>query len=81
MSDAIKVAIITGSVEILVALIVFFQASRKRERDEAVKEAKLEAKLNSIEKKLDEHNGYAVKIGSLEKSMVRLETVVTERLK
>ena len=47
------------------------QESKEHERKEeqAVRDAKLDMKLSSIEKKLDEHNGYAEKIGSIEQSL------------
>lgn len=41
----------------------------KRKEEEAVREAKLEMQLKSIEKKLDEHNHYAEKIGGIEQSL------------
>ena len=59
MSDTVVAALIGAAVSIIVNLIDKASRRKKREIDEAVKEAKLSARLDSIEKKLDEHNGYA----------------------
>lgn len=75
-------------VTLLVALIpaaaaVISQAliSRKSRRDDDVKDAaktqKLDDRLQVIENKLDEHNGYAKKIGQIERSLIRIDTIVS----
>ena len=75
-------------VTLLVALIpataaVISQAliSRKGRRDNDAKEAanqqKLDDRLIAIEKKIDEHNGYAKKIGNIERSLIRIDTIVS----
>ena len=75
-------------VTLLVALIhaaaaVISQAiiSRKTRRDTDIKDAaneqKLTDRLQAIENKLDEHNGYAKKIGQIERSLIRIDTIVS----
>lgn len=39
----------------------------------ALKEERLNTRLASIESKLDEHNGYAAKLGTIEKSIAVIE--------
>lgn len=80
MNPTVLAALITGVVTLTVCLINnYFQnrkwkseqeeRERKREEEDAVRDAKLEMKLSSIEKKLDEHNRYSDKIGSIEQNL------------
>lgn len=80
MNPTVLAAVITGAVTLSVCLINNYfqnkkwkadQEEREREQKEeqAIRDAKLEMKLSSIEKKLDEHNGYADKIGSIEQNL------------
>lgn len=65
MSDAIIVALITGVCAVLGQWIITRGQAQKRKTDEAVRDARLEDRLRSVEKKLDEHNGYASKFGEI----------------
>ena len=65
MSDAIIVALITGVCAVLGQWIITRGQAQKRKTDEAVRDARLEDRLKSVEKKLDEHNGYASKFGEI----------------
>lgn len=73
----IIVAIIPAAASVICQMII----SRKNRRDDDVKEAmntqKLNDRLQTIEKKLDEHNGYAKKIGQIERSLIRIDTIVS----
>lgn len=66
MNPTVLAALIGAAASIIVNLISVWQQNKKRAIDDAVKEAKLEARLRSIENKLDTHNGYAEKIGSIQ---------------
>lgn len=65
MSDVIIVAIITGICS------VFGQWLISRER-----EIRLDERLKSVEKKLDEHNGYAKKFESIQVDIARISTEI-----
>lgn len=65
MSDVVLAALIGAIASIVVNLISAAGRRKKRAVEEAVREAKLEARLSSIEHKLDTHNGYAEKIGGM----------------
>lgn len=65
MSDAIIVALITGVCAVLGQWIITRGQAQKRKTDEAVRDARLEDRLKSVEKKLDEHNGYASKFSEI----------------
>lgn len=66
MNPTVQAALISSITSILVCFLGFWNQNRKRREEELVRDAKLELKLSSIEKKLDEHNGYAEKIGSIQ---------------
>ena len=74
MSEVIIAALIGAAASIIVNLISVSQQSKKRAIDEAVKDAKLEARLQSIEGKLDTHNGYAEKLGEIQQSVNQINT-------
>lgn len=59
MSDAVIVAIITGLCAVFGQWIIYRNSATKRKMDDAVRDARIDDRLKSIEKKLDEHNGYA----------------------
>ena len=65
MSDVVLAALIGAVASIVVNLITASNQRKKRAVEEAVSEANLENRLSSIEKKLDIHNGYAEKLGSI----------------
>ena len=65
MSDVVLAALIGAVASIIVNLITASNQRKKRAVEEAVREANLENRLSSIEKKLDIHNGYAEKLGSI----------------
>lgn len=69
MNPTVQAALITGIVTLAVCLINNHFQNRKQKEERAIRDAKLDMKLSSIEKKLDEHNGYADKIGSIEQNL------------
>ena len=66
VSDAIIVAIIAGVCSVLGQWLISHQQSQKRKTEDAVRDARQEDRLASIEKKLDEHNGYAEKFALIQ---------------
>lgn len=65
MSDAIIVAVITG----IFAVIGQWLISRERE-------IRLDERLKSVEKKLDEHNGYAQKFETIQIDIAKISTKI-----
>ena len=59
MSDPVLVALITGLCAVVGQWLISRSQNEKRKVDEAIRDARLEDRLKSVEKKLDEHNGYA----------------------
>lgn len=77
MSDAVLVAIITGAFAVLGQWMITRNDRKKRTEadqekeknraiEDALKEERLENRLSSIENKLDVHNGYAEKLGTIQ---------------
>lgn len=72
MSDAVIVAIITAGASVIAQIIIGWSNHNRDELDRAVREQKLDDRLKVIEEKLDEHNGYAVRIGQMEKDLTKI---------
>ena len=66
MSDVVIVAIITGLCSVIGQWLISHNTNVKRREDEAVRDARLDDRLASVEKKLDEHNGYASKFADIQ---------------
>ncbi len=73
MNPTVMAALIGAAASIIVNLISAWQQNSKRRIEEAAREAKLEERLKSIEKKLDEHNGYAQKIGGIQQDIAYIK--------
>lgn len=69
MNPTVLAALIGAAASIIVNLISVYQQNQKRMEEQKIRDAKLDMKLSSIEKKLDEHNGYAEKIGSVQQDI------------
>lgn len=65
MSEVIIVAIITGFFSVMGQWLI----SRERE-------ARLDERLKSVEKKLDEHNRFSDKIGSIQTDIASIKTEI-----
>lgn len=70
-------AIIVGALAVAGSYAGNVALTHKKAREDAIKEAERETRqedrMRSIEKKLDEHNRYAEKLGSIETSMVAMQ--------
>ena len=73
MNPTVQAALISSITSILVCFLGFWNQNRKRREDDRVRDAKIELKLSSIEKKLDEHNRYSDKIGSIEQNIAYIK--------
>lgn len=66
MSDPVLVALITGLCAVVGQWLISRSQNEKRKVDEAIRDARLEDRLKSVEKKLDEHNGYASRFAEIQ---------------
>ena len=76
MNDAIITALIMAGASIICQLLINKGNRQKRAIEEAKKDTKLEARLQSIEDKLDTHNQYADKIGGMAIDIAVIKTKI-----
>lgn len=80
VSEAVIVAVITGILAVVGAWVSNIATTRKKSREDAIREAEREARqalrLESIEKKLDIHNGYAEKFGDIQKDIAVIKNEI-----
>lgn len=65
MSENIIIAIITGACAVFGQWLISRQQTAKRKIDEAVRDQKLEDRIQALEHKIDIHNGYAEKFSEI----------------
>lgn len=65
MSDVVIVALITGVCSVIGQWLISRSQNEKRKIEDAIRDARLEDRLKSVEKKLDEHNGYASRFSEI----------------
>lgn len=73
MSEAIIIAIITGGVTLAGNLLANHSARKREAVWQARRDQEFKDKLDSLEKKVDEHNGYAKRFGEIEKAIVKID--------
>ena len=77
--QSIIVAVITGAFAVIGQWLIARENKRKSDTEQAVKDAKMELRLDNIEKKLDEHNGYAAKFAETAERLARIEQRLEDR--
>lgn len=80
MIESVAVAIVTGSLAVLGAYVGNVAITRKKTREDAIREAEREARqsviMERLEKKVDEHNGYAKKFEDIGKDIAVIKTEI-----
>ena len=66
MSDAVIVAIIAGLCSVIGQWLISHQANEKRKVDDAVRDARQEDRLSTIENQLRIHNSYAERFSEIQ---------------
>ena len=81
MTESIAVAVITGVLAVFGTWVGNLSVSRKKTREDAIREAKrnqeLTDRLDRLEKKVDEHNGYAKRFEEIGKDIAVIKTEVS----
>ena len=79
MDDTIINALITGIVAIIVAYLSYLKIYKQHKIDDAIREQKqidhldkIDEKIEVLTKKVDEHNHYAEKLGSIAVSLAAM---------
>ena len=73
---AVIVALITGVCAVIGQWFISRNQNEKRKIDEAIRDARLEDRLKSVEKKLDEHNGYASRFAEIGMDIAVIKTEI-----
>ena len=68
--------LITGVFAVIGQYIITNKKSKEQEIKDAVRDQKTDDRLERIEDKLDEHNGYAKRFEEIEKAIVKIETKI-----
>ena len=81
MTESIAVAVITGVLAVFGTWVGNVSVSRKKTREDAIREAKrnqeLTDRLDRVEKMVDEHNGYAKRFEEIGKDIAVIKTEVS----
>lgn len=77
MSETVLVAIITGACAVIGQWLISRKQSQDRAIAEAERETRLEMRLQSVERKLDEHNSYASRFESIAVDIGKIKTEIT----
>lgn len=73
MSDAILVALITACASVIGQFIISGKTRKETETKQAVRDKEFEDRLENIEKRLNEHNHYAEKLGEIAISLTAIK--------
>lgn len=77
MSDAVITALITGSVTLIGTILANYSMRKKDAISNAVRDQKIEDSLNELSKRVDAHNQLGDRIANIEKSIVKIETTMS----
>lgn len=79
MESSIIVAIITGLCAVIGQYIIARENKRKADVEQQLRDQKTEMRLEAIEAKIDEHNGYAKKFEEVVIAITELRTEMKMR--
>lgn len=73
MTEAVIVAIITGSITLIGNIIALMSSARKSENNMNTKMAVMETQLNALTEEVRTHNSYGTRIVAIETKVAALE--------
>lgn len=79
MDNSIVIALITGVVTLTGNLLANYSMRKKDAIANAVRDQKIEDKLQNLSDRVDAHNGLTDKISSIEKAIVRIDTTLSQK--
>lgn len=74
MSDAVIVALVTAGATVVAQLVIAHSNRGRDDVQRARRDQRLDDRLDDIERKLDEHNGYAERFERIEKDLAKIST-------
>lgn len=78
MDDSIIIALITGAVTLTGNLLANYSMRKKDAVENAIRDQKIEDKLQNLSDRVDAHNGLTDKIANIEKAIVRIDTTLSK---
>ena len=81
MDNSIVIALITGVVTLTGNLLANYSMRKKDAIANAVRDQKIEDKLQNLSDRVDAHNGLTDKISNIEKAIVRIDTTLSQNKK
>ena len=80
IGESVLIALITGLLAVLGTYVGNVTISRKKSREDAIRDARREQLMNDrldrLEKKVDEHNNYGKKFGEVQKDIAVIKTEI-----
>ena len=76
MSEAIMIALITSGAAVVSNWFLYRKGRNDERVERAARDKELQVRLDSIEKKVDEHNGYAKRFEEIGRSIAEIETTL-----
>ena len=76
ITEAVLCAIIAAAASIFGSWLASQKQAKEREIKDADREARLDERLKGVEKRLDQHNNYAEKIGDIQRDIGILATEI-----
>jgi len=76
MSEAIIICLIGNAVTLIGTVLTVIATSAKSKFEKAVQDELIKARLQSVEKKLDVHNGYAEKFGDIQQDIAVIKNEI-----
>lgn len=73
MTENILIALIPALAAIVGEIIISKRSAKDRDAKDAARQQKTEDRMEAIEKKLDEHNGYAQKFAETAITMAKMQ--------
>ena len=74
MSEAVVIALVTGACSVIGQYLISSKKSREDDIKDAQREQRQNDRMEVIEQKLDEHNGYAKRFEQIEKDVTKINT-------
>lgn len=73
MSEAVVIALITGGVTLACNLLANNSARKKDAIAQALRDQELKSRLDTLEKKVDQHNSYGQKFGEASQALASIQ--------
>ena len=80
ISESIIIAIITGLLSFAGVVVTNYTSNKKNSIEQAKRDQQIEDKIQNLTNRVDAHNGMLDRITNIEKSIVKIDTKLEEKL-